>query len=102
MADDGMEPHDVRIEAEGRMVGLAVNGHAAASLDNDQRKQETRYEQAARLARVVPKVNRDHKRPILLAQCRVPRMVQVAKEGPRRRKDNCGSGGRRTRRMHMS
>ena len=41
MADDRKELRDGGIEAKGTMVGLAVDGHAAASPDDTQRKQET-------------------------------------------------------------
>ena len=97
-----MDLYDGGIEAEGTMVGLAVDGHAAAFPDDCHRKRETCYEQATRLARVVLKADRDHKRAIMLARCRVRRMGRAVEEGPRQLKDNCGSCGHHTRRGLMS
>ena len=77
-----MESRDGGIEVEGTMVGLAVDGHAAASPDDVQRKQETRYEQATRLARVVLKVGRDRQQAILMARRRVRRMVRAMEQEP--------------------
>ena len=54
------------------------------------------------LARVVLKADRDHKRAIMLARCRVQGMVWAVEKGPRQRKDNCGSGGCHTRHMVLS
>ena len=62
-----MELGDNRVESGGTMVGLAVDGHVAASLDDGQRKQETWHDQGAKLARVVLKVDRDRQWVMLLA-----------------------------------
>ena len=75
MAYDGVELREGGVEAEVVMVGLAADGHATASLDDSQRKQETQYKQAARLARVILKADMVCQRAILLARCRVRRMV---------------------------
>jgi hypothetical protein len=47
-AEERMELGDGGIEAAGAMVGLVVDGHAAAFPGNSHRRQETRYEEATR------------------------------------------------------
>jgi hypothetical protein len=69
-----MELGDGGIEAGGTINGIPPTA------DDGQRKQETRYEQAARFARVVLKVDRDRQRAILLARRRVQRMVWAAEQ----------------------
>jgi hypothetical protein len=58
-AEERMELGDGEIKAVRALVGLVVDNPAVASPDDSHRRQETRYEEATRLAMVVLKVARD-------------------------------------------
>ena len=82
MADDRMELGNDGIEAACAMAGLRIDGHAATSPDDSQRRQESQHEQAKKLARVILKAASDHQRAILRARRRVRRMVQAVEQEP--------------------